>query len=61
LKLKTSRITKTVDEVKDHEDFALSLRIIEIEDEKEAEKVRRVLKVALLKYGGQTFVDETEK
>jgi len=58
LKLKTSKITKTVDEVKDADEFTLSLRIVEIDNEEEAESLRIHLKKALIKYGGQEIIDE---
>lgn len=58
---KSSKITRAINEEKGVEEFTLAMRIANIEDEAEADEVRRTLKKALVKYGGQGFIDETEK
>ncbi len=58
MRLKSSNIVKRTDEIKDIDEFSLSMRVTELEDENEAETVRRALKVALVKLGGQAVLGE---
>lgn len=55
--LKTSKVTRKVNELNDTDEFTIAFTVTGCRDQQEAEEVRRTVKLAIIGIGGQTQID----